>query len=290
MDELYYQSAVSMMNALNKREVSSRELTEAHLARIEEVNPAINAVVLVDAEGALATADERDEESGKGETRGPLHGLPITIKDSLETAGMATVAGTEGRTGVVPEQDATVVARLKGGRSSPHGQEQHPRTDHDLGEQQLRLRPHQQPLRPLQESQREQRRRRSYHCRRWLAPGHGLRQRRQHPHARPLLRHRRAQTHPGPRLPGWARASPRHGRHRPPQPGGPHGPVRRGPVAGAAGDCRGGWSGPGHRAHATVRAQNRWTCGVFDASISRESGTLCRTLPPSRPWRMRLGR
>ena len=114
MDDLYYKSAVSMMEALRKRELSSRELTEAHLARIEKVNPAINAVVLVDAEAALATADERDGESAKGESRGPLHGLPITIKDSMETAGMVTVAGTEGRRGVVPERDATVVARLKG--------------------------------------------------------------------------------------------------------------------------------------------------------------------------------
>ena len=113
MDELYYQSAVSMVEALRRREISSRELTEAHLARIEEVNPAINAVVLLDAEGALATADERDRESAKDESRGPLHGLPITIKDSLETAGMVTVAGTQGRAGVVPEYDATVVARLK---------------------------------------------------------------------------------------------------------------------------------------------------------------------------------
>ena len=113
MDEIYYQSAVLMMEALNKREVSSRELTEAHLARIEAVNPSINAVVVVDAEGALATADERDRESAKGESQGHLHGLPITIKDSLETAGMVTVAGTEGRAGVVPEQDATVMARLR---------------------------------------------------------------------------------------------------------------------------------------------------------------------------------
>lgn len=113
MDELYYQSAVSMMEALNTRKVSSRELTDAHLARIEEVNPAVNAVVLVDAARAVATAEERDQESARGEIRGPLHGLPITIKDSLETAGMVTVAGTEGRVGVVPDRDATVVARLK---------------------------------------------------------------------------------------------------------------------------------------------------------------------------------
>ena len=88
MDELFYWPARAIgLRYLRKREVSSKELTEAHLTRIDEVNPAINAVVLVDAEGALATADERDRESARGESRGPLHGLPITIKDSLDTAG-----------------------------------------------------------------------------------------------------------------------------------------------------------------------------------------------------------
>ena len=114
MDELFYWSARAMADALRKREISSKELTEAHLARIDEVNPTINAVVLVDAEGALATADERDRESARGESRGPLHGLPITIKDSLDTVGLVTAAGTEGRSGFVPDEDATVVARLKG--------------------------------------------------------------------------------------------------------------------------------------------------------------------------------
>ena len=114
MDELFYQPARAMVRALQNREISSKELTEAHLARINEVNPAINAVVLLDAEGALATADERDRESARGESRGPLHGLPITIKDSLETAGMVTTAGTEGRACLVPDEDATVVSRLKG--------------------------------------------------------------------------------------------------------------------------------------------------------------------------------
>ena len=53
-------------------------------------------------------------ESARGESRGPLHGLPITIKDSLDTVGLVTAAGTEGRSGFVPDEDATVVARLKG--------------------------------------------------------------------------------------------------------------------------------------------------------------------------------
>ena len=114
MDELFYWSARAMADALHRREVSSKELTEAHLARIDEVNPLLNAVVLVDAEGALATADERDRESASGESRGPLHGLPITIKDSLDTVGLVTAAGTKGRAGFVPKEDSTVVARLKG--------------------------------------------------------------------------------------------------------------------------------------------------------------------------------
>ena len=114
MDELFYWPARAMLNALRKREVSSKEIVQAHLARISEVNPLLNAVVLVDVEGALATANERDRESARGESRGPLHGLPITIKDSLDTAGLVTAAGTEGRSGFVSEKDATVVARLKG--------------------------------------------------------------------------------------------------------------------------------------------------------------------------------
>ena len=113
MDELLHRSAVAMLDLLRRRDLSSEELTQAHLERIAKVNPAINAVVVVDEEGALATARERDAESARGESRGPLHGLPITIKDSMETAGMVTVAGTEGRRGRVPERDATVVARMK---------------------------------------------------------------------------------------------------------------------------------------------------------------------------------
>ena len=98
MDELFYWSARAMADALRKRDISSKEMVQAHLARINEVNPLINAVVLVDAEGALATADERDRESARSESRGPLHGLPITIKDSLETAGTGH-HGRDGRQG-----------------------------------------------------------------------------------------------------------------------------------------------------------------------------------------------
>ncbi len=88
-------------------------MVQAHLARIEAVNPKLNAVVQVTAESALATARAADAALARGELKGPLHGVPFTIKDSLDTAGVISTAGTHGRRNYVPSQDATVVARLR---------------------------------------------------------------------------------------------------------------------------------------------------------------------------------
>ncbi|MCC6905408.1 MAG: amidase [Anaerolineae bacterium] len=114
MDDLLFSSARAMARAIHRREVSSEELVSAHLKQIEKVNPAINAVVTLDAEHALAQARRADEAISRGETVGPLHGVPMTIKDSYDTAGVRTTAGTVGRRDFVPAEDATVVARLKG--------------------------------------------------------------------------------------------------------------------------------------------------------------------------------
>ena len=89
------------------------KVIDAHLSRIETVNPKLNAVVHVDAEAARKRAREADAALAKDEFWGPLHGVPMTIKDSLDTAGVPSTWGTFGRAGFVPEQDATVVARLK---------------------------------------------------------------------------------------------------------------------------------------------------------------------------------
>lgn len=95
------------------REVSARELLEAHLARIERVDPAVNAVVTVDAEGARAAADAADALLASGEPVGPLHGLPVAHKDTHATGGMRTTWGSPLHTDTVPLRDELVVARLR---------------------------------------------------------------------------------------------------------------------------------------------------------------------------------
>jgi amidase len=110
--ELHEASVVEMAGAVRAREVSSVELVEACLRRIEAVNPRINAVVRL-APDALDRALAADAELARGIAAGPLHGVPFTIKDSLDTAGLVTTAGSVGWADRVPDRDATVVARLK---------------------------------------------------------------------------------------------------------------------------------------------------------------------------------
>ncbi len=96
---------------LRRGSLSSEAVTRAFLDRIDAVNPKLNAVVQLRREGALEEARAADRVP-PGD-RGPLHGLPVTIKDSLDTAGIVTTGGTKGRTAFVPRGDATVVARLR---------------------------------------------------------------------------------------------------------------------------------------------------------------------------------
>jgi amidase len=111
-DELIFASTTWLAEAIRKRTVSSLEAVDAYLARIEAVNPAINAVVRL-ASDAREHARRADAELANGSIHGPLHGVPFTIKDSLDTAGVVTTAGTVGWRDRVPTRDATVVARLK---------------------------------------------------------------------------------------------------------------------------------------------------------------------------------
>jgi amidase len=113
LDELIYASATTLAQAIRSKEVSAQEVVDAHLARIEAVNPQLNAVVQVAADSARDQAREADAALARGELKGPLHGVPMTIKDSLDTAGVITTGGTTGRRAYVPAQDATAVARLR---------------------------------------------------------------------------------------------------------------------------------------------------------------------------------
>jgi len=111
--EYLYLSAVKLAQQVREKKISATELVKASIARIEEVNPRLNAVVQTCFERALREAKEADDLLARGQTKGPLHGVPMTIKDSLDTEGVITTGGTVGRLHYVPKQDATVVARLR---------------------------------------------------------------------------------------------------------------------------------------------------------------------------------
>ena len=113
MNDAIYWSASTLARALRAGELSSREMVDACLARIEVVNPSVNAVVQLVPERARSEADALDKLAASGHFKGPLHGVPITLKDSLDTAGIISTGGTLGRRDFVPQQDAPVVARLR---------------------------------------------------------------------------------------------------------------------------------------------------------------------------------
>ena len=113
MEELIYSSAKSIAAAIREKQVSCKEVLEAHLRRIDEVNPKLNAVVQLALDRAQVEAEEADSALARGEIKGPLHGVPMTIKDSLDTEGVVSTGGTQGRAGFVPREDATVVARMR---------------------------------------------------------------------------------------------------------------------------------------------------------------------------------
>jgi amidase len=112
-DELCFRPATELAAMLRGKEISARELLEAHLDRIERVNPAVNAVVTLDAEGARAAADAADAALAAGEQPGPLHGLPVAHKDTHATGGMRTTWGSPLFSRTVPARDELVVARLR---------------------------------------------------------------------------------------------------------------------------------------------------------------------------------
>ena len=113
MRELTFLSAVSMAEQIRQKKLSPVELVEAHLARIEQLNPRLNAFVQVDAEGARRQARAAEAAVRQGEKLGVLHGVPLSIKSSMEVAGLPWEAGTKLRAGVVGERDAPLVARLR---------------------------------------------------------------------------------------------------------------------------------------------------------------------------------
>jgi len=117
VDDILYGSLIGMAEQVRAGEISPVELVEAHLARIERLNPKLNAFVSVDAERACARAKVAEAAvaapSGKN-ALGSLHGVPITVKSSVDVAGLPCECGSTLRKGYTPETDAPLVARLRG--------------------------------------------------------------------------------------------------------------------------------------------------------------------------------
>lgn len=105
-------TSTAIADAIRSREISATEAVQAHLQRIELVNPSINAVVTLCADRAMDRAAAADAALGRGDSWGPLHGVPITVKDTFDTAGVRTTKGFKPFADIVPDEDSTPVARL----------------------------------------------------------------------------------------------------------------------------------------------------------------------------------
>jgi amidase len=121
MDELHYQSATTLARALRDGRLGARELLEHFLVRIDRHNPALNALVWQDREGARARADAADAARARGEPLGPLHGLPMTIKESYNLAGAPSTWGVPELRGNLADEDALAVQRLKAAGANVFG-------------------------------------------------------------------------------------------------------------------------------------------------------------------------
>src|SRR5215831_4713271 len=111
--EILYMSTTKLAEMIRAKKVSALEATNAFIDRQLAVNDMLNAVVMNSYARARAEAKALDAKAAKGEWVGPLHGVPITIKDSLDTEGIITTGATNGRQQYIPKKDATVVARVR---------------------------------------------------------------------------------------------------------------------------------------------------------------------------------
>jgi amidase len=111
--DLVFLPAWQLADMIRTGGVTSSEVVEAYLEQIEKHNKSLNAIVTLDAQGARKRAREADEALKRGEVWGPLHGVPVTIKDNYATAGMKTTSSLPDLAGYVPKYDATVVQKIK---------------------------------------------------------------------------------------------------------------------------------------------------------------------------------
>jgi amidase len=112
MTELAFRSATALGAAIRTREIGCRELLEHYLGRVERHNPTLNAIIVTDFHRARRRADEADAALARGESWGPLHGLPMTVKESFDVVGMPTTWGLAELKANIPTANALAVDRL----------------------------------------------------------------------------------------------------------------------------------------------------------------------------------
>ena len=111
--EVSFLSATELATLIRSREISPVEATEAYLDRIDQVDHKLNSYITVCREGALAEARQAEQEIAAGHYRGPMHGIPVGVKDQFYTRGIRTTGGSATLEDFVPDEDATVIANLK---------------------------------------------------------------------------------------------------------------------------------------------------------------------------------
>lgn len=131
-DEYATWTASRLAAAIRADEISSRDLLELYIDRVERLDPPVNAVVTLDLERARADASRADDEADQGRWRGPLHGLPITIKDAIAVGGVRSTGGATELRDHIPTVDAPAVARLKGAGAIVFGKTNAPRWSGDV--------------------------------------------------------------------------------------------------------------------------------------------------------------
>jgi len=114
ISDLCFLTATDLAERIRSKELSCRDVMQAHLTQIERVNPTVNAIVTLLAESALEGADEADDALARGRKLGPLHGLPIAHKDLIPTKGIRTTYGSPIYADHVPDEDGLIIERLRG--------------------------------------------------------------------------------------------------------------------------------------------------------------------------------
>ena len=268
MTEIWRMGAAELATRIRAREVSSREVVQAHLDRIQAVNPRLNAVTAVLADPALAAADAADAAVRSGAAPGPLCGVPMTVKENMDVAGSATTFGLAVLRNAIAKEDGPLVASAARRRRDPDRTHQHARVRRALAHRERALGRHAQPVVGRAHAGSVERRRGGGARGRPLAARPRQRRRRVAALAGAVLRRRRAQALVRARAAGLAGA--RAGAADPvrvPAPGGQRtdGAPRARPAAGVRADVRAigrrplARRGAGRRsAAARARSASRW--------------------------------